>query len=76
MKCRPSLPQQMAKVFEDALAAAAPGPVAEEMKYCFAEQLWSEGKAEQVSVIALVMLAFVFVFRFLESRIVRRSELS
>jgi iron(III) transport system permease protein len=37
-------------------------------------QLWSEGKAEQVSVIALVMLAFVFVFRFLESRIVRRSE--
>jgi iron(III) transport system permease protein len=38
-------------------------------------QLWSEGKAEQVSVIALVMLAFVFVFRFVESRIVRRSEL-
>ena len=34
-------------------------------------KLWSEGKAEQVSVIALVMLAFVFVFRFVESRLVR-----
>jgi iron(III) transport system permease protein len=27
-------------------------------------RLWSEGKAEQVSVVALVMLAFVFAFRF------------
>jgi iron(III) transport system permease protein len=35
-------------------------------------RLWSEGKAEQVSVIALVMLAFVFVFRFVEGRLVRR----
>jgi iron(III) transport system permease protein len=34
-------------------------------------KLWTEGKAEQVSVIALVMLALVFVFRFVESRLVR-----
>lgn len=34
-------------------------------------RLWSDGKAEEVSVIALVMLAFVFVFRFLEARLVR-----
>lgn len=34
-------------------------------------RLWGEGKAEQVSVIALVMLVFVFVFRFVESRLVR-----
>jgi iron(III) transport system permease protein len=37
-------------------------------------RLWSEGKAEEVSVIALVMLLFVFAFRFLESRIVRTHE--
>ena len=37
-------------------------------------RLWSEGKAEQVSVVALVMLAFVFAFRFLESRIVKTHE--
>jgi len=34
-------------------------------------RLWSEGKAEQVSVIALVMLAMVFLFRFVERRLVR-----
>jgi iron(III) transport system permease protein len=34
-------------------------------------KLWTEGKAEQVSVIALVMLALVFVFRFVEARLVR-----
>jgi iron(III) transport system permease protein len=34
-------------------------------------QLWSEGKAEQVSVIALGMLALVFLFRFVERRLVR-----
>lgn len=34
-------------------------------------RLWSEGKAEQVSVIALIMLALVFVFRFAERRLVR-----
>jgi iron(III) transport system permease protein len=34
-------------------------------------RLWSEGKAEQVSVIALVMLALVFLFRFAEARLVR-----
>jgi iron(III) transport system permease protein len=34
-------------------------------------RLWSEGKAEQVSVIALVMLALVFLFRFVEARLVR-----
>jgi iron(III) transport system permease protein len=34
-------------------------------------RLWSEGKAEQVSVIALVMLALVFLFRFVERRLVR-----
>ncbi len=34
-------------------------------------RLWSEGKAGQVSVIALVMLALVFVFRFAERRLVR-----
>ncbi len=37
-------------------------------------RLWSEGKAEEVSVIALVLLLFVFAFRFLESRIVRTHE--
>ena len=34
-------------------------------------RLWSEGKAGQVSVIALVMLALVFLFRFGERRLVR-----
>jgi iron(III) transport system permease protein len=34
-------------------------------------RLWSEGKAGQVSVIALVMLALVFLFRFAERRLVR-----
>jgi iron(III) transport system permease protein len=34
-------------------------------------RLWTDGKAEQVSVIALVMLALVFVFRFVERRLVR-----
>jgi iron(III) transport system permease protein len=34
-------------------------------------RLWTEGKAGQVSVIALVMLALVFLFRFVESRLVR-----
>ena len=34
-------------------------------------KLWAEGKAEQVSVIALVMLALVFLFRFVERRLVR-----
>ena len=34
-------------------------------------RLWTEGKAGQVSVIALVMLALVFVFRFGERRLVR-----
>jgi iron(III) transport system permease protein len=34
-------------------------------------RLWSEGKVEQVSVIALVMLALVFLFRFGERRLVR-----
>ena len=34
-------------------------------------RLWSEGKAEQVSVIALLMLALVFLFRFVEARLVR-----
>jgi iron(III) transport system permease protein len=34
-------------------------------------KLWSEGKAEQVSVIALGMLALVFLFRFVERRLVR-----
>jgi iron(III) transport system permease protein len=34
-------------------------------------RLWSEGKAEQVSVIALIMLALVFAFRFAERRLVR-----
>jgi len=37
-------------------------------------RLWSEGKAEEVSVIALIMLLFVFAFRFLESRIVKTHE--
>jgi iron(III) transport system permease protein len=39
-------------------------------------RLWSEGKAEEVSVIALLMLGLIFVFRFLESRIVKRHEVS
>jgi iron(III) transport system permease protein len=39
-------------------------------------RLWSEGKAEEVSVIALVMLGFVFAFRFIESRIVESREVS
>jgi iron(III) transport system permease protein len=34
-------------------------------------RLWTEGKAEQVSVIALVMLALVFLFRLAERRLVR-----
>lgn len=34
-------------------------------------RLWTEGKAGQVSVIALVMLLLVFVFRFTERRLVR-----
>ena len=34
-------------------------------------RLWTEGKAGQVSVIALVMLALIFVFRFMERRLVR-----
>jgi iron(III) transport system permease protein len=34
-------------------------------------RLWTEGKAGQVSVIALVMLALVFLFRFAEGRLVR-----
>lgn len=34
-------------------------------------RLWSEGKAEQVSVIALIMLALVFAFRWAERRMVR-----
>jgi ABC-type Fe3+ transport system permease subunit len=34
-------------------------------------RMWTEGKAGQVSVIALVMLALVFVFRFGERRLVR-----
>jgi iron(III) transport system permease protein len=34
-------------------------------------RLWTEGKAGQVSVIALVMLALVCVFRFGERRLVR-----
>jgi iron(III) transport system permease protein len=34
-------------------------------------RLWTEGKAGQVSVIALVMLALVFLFRFGERRLVR-----
>jgi iron(III) transport system permease protein len=34
-------------------------------------RLWTEGKAGQVSVIALVMLALVFLFRFAEQRLVR-----
>lgn len=38
-------------------------------------RLWGDGKAEEVSVIALVMLVFVFIFRFLEARLVR-SHLS
>jgi iron(III) transport system permease protein len=37
-------------------------------------RLWSEGKAEEVSVIALVMLGFVFLFRYVESRIVAARE--
>jgi iron(III) transport system permease protein len=37
-------------------------------------RLWSEGKAEEVSVVALLMLVFVFAFRFLEGRIVKRHE--
>jgi iron(III) transport system permease protein len=39
-------------------------------------RLWSEGKAEEVSVIALIMLLFVFAFRFVESRIVKTHEVS
>jgi iron(III) transport system permease protein len=34
-------------------------------------RLWTEGKAGQVSVIALVMLTLVFLFRFAERRLVR-----
>jgi iron(III) transport system permease protein len=34
-------------------------------------RLWAEGKAGQVSVIALVMLTLVFLFRFAERRFVR-----
>jgi iron(III) transport system permease protein len=34
-------------------------------------RLWTEGKAGQVSVIALVMLVLVFLFRFAERRLVR-----
>ena len=34
-------------------------------------RLWTEGKAEQVCVISLVMLALVFLFRFAERRLVR-----
>jgi iron(III) transport system permease protein len=34
-------------------------------------RLWSEGKAEQVCVISLVMLGLVFLFRFAERRLVR-----
>jgi iron(III) transport system permease protein len=33
-------------------------------------RLWSEGKAEQVSVIALIMLGLVFLFRFGERKLV------
>lgn len=39
-------------------------------------RLWSEGKAEEVSVVALIMLLFVFVFRFLEGRIVKTHEVN
>ncbi|HYV37904.1 MAG TPA: tetratricopeptide repeat protein [Gemmataceae bacterium] len=39
------MPQQMAKVFEDALGSAK-GPVAAEMTYCLAEHHWSEGNRE------------------------------
>jgi iron(III) transport system permease protein len=39
-------------------------------------RLWSEGKAEEVSVIALIMLLFVFAFRFLEARIVKTHEVN
>jgi hypothetical protein len=34
-------------------------------------RLWTEGKAGQVSVIALVMLTLVFLFRFGERKLVR-----
>ncbi|HYE92874.1 MAG TPA: iron ABC transporter permease, partial [Terriglobales bacterium] len=34
-------------------------------------RMWTEGKAGQVSVVALVMLALVFLFRFAERRLVR-----
>lgn len=34
-------------------------------------RLWSEGKAEEVSVIALIMLGLVFLFRFGERKLVR-----
>jgi len=34
-------------------------------------RLWSEGKAEQVCVISLMMLGLVFLFRFAERRLVR-----
>jgi len=34
-------------------------------------RMWTEGKAGPVSVIALVMLALVFLFRFAERRLVR-----
>jgi iron(III) transport system permease protein len=37
-------------------------------------RLWSEGKAEEVSVVALVMLVFVLAFRLIESRIVKTHE--
>jgi iron(III) transport system permease protein len=37
-------------------------------------RLWSEGKAEEVSVIALILLLFVFAFRLIESRIVKTHE--
>ncbi len=39
------LPQQMAKIYEDAQTTAA-GSVSEEMRYRLAEHLWSQGKRE------------------------------
>jgi iron(III) transport system permease protein len=39
-------------------------------------RLWSEGKAEEVSVVALIMLLFVFAFRLLEARIVKTHEVN
>jgi iron(III) transport system permease protein len=35
-------------------------------------KLWANGSAEQVSVIGLIMMAMVIVFRWVQLRVIRR----